>query len=664
MFFARPSGQGKGPCDSVSAMDEVLTQQRRSARAEAGTGARVWVAMGALLLVCLVAMAIWRTSERQALAGLAQQGQADLSLASDRITAQLKRYQELAVLMADHPVLSALTEGGAQQEGSGRVEAQQQGAQEKARAAARALLTAAADKTAALDIAFADTSGQILARATRGREAGELDLRRAGYFTRAMQGALGTGHGVYGRGALDMPDLLGGDNARAGASEPRPQRAYFYAAPQFSKSGSVVGALIVVVNIDMMEWDWIGGNPAVYFLDEAGEVFISNRRELLFSRADAARVLIPPDGAPALGAPARRWQSGAYDLLRLDWGPYLPTRAMALMRDLPVIGMRGVALIDVGPARRIAGLQTGVFLALCVAFAAMMVPILARRRVLARANAQLERRVARRTRELSNSNAALRREVAERVAAEAALKQAQAELVQAEKLSALGQMSAGISHELNQPLMAIQQFADNGALFLKKGKADVAGENLGRISSLAARAARIIKNLRAFARNESELMGKVNLVQVIDTAVEMTEARRERDGIICDWEGGVPVYVWGGEVRLVQVFVNLITNAADAMSGQGGGRIRITLEEGRRLSVILRDTGPGIKDSEKIFEPFYSTKAVAAGAAGEDGMGLGLSISYGLVQSFGGVIRGANAPDGGAVFTVELERWNEAKATA
>ena len=89
--------------------------------------------------------------------------------------------------------------------------------------------------------------------------------------------------------------------------------------------------------------------------------------------------------------------------------------------------------------------------------------------------------------------------------------------MQAGKLSALGQMSAGISHELNQPLMAIQQFAENGAAFLERGKPEVARENLGRISALAARAARIIKNLRAFARNESEPMGRVDLVQVIDT---------------------------------------------------------------------------------------------------------------------------------------------------
>ena len=102
--------------------------------------------------------------------------------------------------------------------------------------------------------------------------------------------------------------------------------------------------------------------------------------------------------------------------------------------------------------------------------------------------------------------------------------------------------------------------------------------------------------------------------------------------------------------------INLVNNAADAMAGQAERRIRIRIEDGAKLAVSVRDTGPGIADPEKIFEPFYSTKEVGGG------MGLGLSISYGMVQSFGGNIRGANAPGGGAVFTLELERWPEERA--
>ena len=143
-----------------------------------------------------------------------------------------------------------------------------------------------------------------------------------------------------------------------------------------------------------------------------------------------------------------------------------------------------------------------------------------------------------------------------------------------------------------------------------------------------------------------------------NTAVELTEARLRADAVTLDWQPpDAPVLAWGGEVRLVQVFVNLINNAADAMSGHPDKHISITFATGDRLSVSVRDTGPGIKDPERIFEPFYTTKAVGT----SEGMGLGLSISYGLVQSFGGEIKGANTPDG-AEFTVELDHYREEQA--
>ena len=108
----------------------------------------------------------------------------------------------------------------------------------------------------------------------------------------------------------------------------------------------------------------------------------------------------------------------------------------------------------------------------------------------------------------------------------------------------------------------------------------------------------------------------------------------------------------------MQVFVNLINNAADAMDGQSAKTISISVTSEPVVAVTLSDNGPGIEEPEKIFDPFYTTKAVS----NSEGMGLGLSISYGLVQSFGGNIQGANGPDGGAQFRVELERWSEERA--
>ena len=572
------------------------------------------VILGFALTVAAVTAGVWSYGYRQALDQLAQQAEADLALASDRLSTQLQIFQEQAVLIAEHPALEGIESDPARQE------------------AAQALLLEVADKTGALDVAYADRAGRVVAAA---QMVAGPDLSADPAFRRAMQGALGTGHGV-------LPGLG--------------RRAYVHAAPAFSADGAVRGALIVTSDVEDVEQTWRGSLPAVLFTDARGEVFISNRSELLFwKRAPDGAGLIPVSGELL---PFDSRLVGGHEIWELGWGPYLPEQGLHLEVDLPVIGMTGEIIVDVAPARRIATLQAATLAAVFLAFGALLFLTTERRRALALANAELEGRVEVRTRELSAANAQLRREVAERLEAEAALKRAQADLVQAGKLSALGQMSAGISHELNQPLMAIQQFADNGAAFMDRGKTEKAGENLGRISEMAARMARIIRNLRAFARNESEPMGRVDLGRVIEASVELIEARLRGEGVELDWQAPeAPVLAWGGDVRLGQVFVNLINNAIDAMEGCADKRITIRLQPGERLVVTVADTGPGIADPEKIFEPFYSTRAVGS----SEGMGLGLSISYGLVQSFGGNIRGANAPGGGAVFTVELENWTEEK---
>lgn len=566
-----------------------------------------------MVLILALGLGVGRYSYGQALSRLALRGESDLSLAADRLSAQLQRYQELAVLMADHPDLQALDHPDQ-------------------RAKARQLLLEVADKTAALDIDYADAQGRVLVSA-HGTPGASVARQRP--FRRAMQGALGAGHTVIG--------------------SPR-QRRYSYAAPAFHADGKVRGALIVTLDIADIEQYWPGNTPPVFFTDRDGVVLVSNRSELLFWRKpESGEGLVSVQGP----VPFSSRMVGEHEIWQMQWGPYIPPSALHITRELPVIGLTGEMLIDARPALRLAGLQGGVVAAVFLAFGAMLFLATERRRTLAEANAVLETRVAKRTADLSETNTQLRREVAERQDAEAALKRAQADLVQAGKLSALGQMSAGISHELNQPLMAIRSFAENGAQYLDRGRIETAGENLSRIAQLSARMARIIQNLRAFVRNESEPMSKVDLVQVIKTAVELTEARLKVDEVQLEWQADAdPVYVWGGEVRLAQVFVNLINNAADAMMDQEDRRIRIEIREGgAKLAVHVRDIGPGITEPDKVFDPFYSTKTVGSG----DGMGLGLSISYGLVQSFGGKIRGENA-DRGARFVVELDRWSEEHA--
>ncbi|MBY5932895.1 sensor histidine kinase [Tateyamaria omphalii] len=569
---------------------------------------RISVVLGFIALVAAAAAGVWRYGYFQALDQLARQGQSDLALASDRLTGQLQRYRELAVLVADHPRVAAALAG-------------------EDITQAEALFLDIADKTAAQDIRLTDAGGLILAAArpdVPGLDIGPL-------VQRAAQGALGWGNGRTAQGI----------------------RVFAYAAPVFDNRSDVVGTVVVTADLAGIEWDWVGSNPAVFFTDARDRVFITNRSEIVYwQRSETGAGLKPTDG-PAL--PFDSYELGRHEVWQLGWGPYLPQNALHLVRPLPVIGMTGEALVDVAPARRLATLQAAAVAGLCLAFGALLFLATERRRTLAEANAQLEARVTERTAELSDTNASLRREAEEREQAQAALARAQADLVQAGKLSALGQMSAGLSHELNQPLMAIQTYADNAQAFLDRDKPDRAGDNLKRIADMARRMGRIIKNLRAFSRQESEPAVRVDLAQVVRDAVELTRPRiRNEDVTLHLSTPDTPVWVSGGEVRLGQVFVNLISNAVDAMAGQDRRALTITVID---TSVIIADTGPGIETPDRVFDPFYSTKEVGA----SEGMGLGLSISYGIIQGFGGEIHGQNSAEG-AVFTVDLQPWTQEAA--
>ena len=555
---------------------------------------------------------VWWIGLGQALDQLERRGQSDLALASDRLIKQLSRYRELIVVVAGDPQLRDPT---------------------VSEAALQELLLRPADLSGALDLVLIDADRQPVASASGVRPGTWLD---EGFIDRAFTGAMGNFHAI---------------------SETFNTRAFYFAAPVFSPEGPVTGALVAIVDMDALEAEGRGQSPVVFFTDTLGVTFSSNRSEfVLMQRGDRFRDMTaryePGDLRPFVPYEVATVQT--YPIWRIDAGPYVPDRALHLSRELLVLDLTAEALIDARPAYVVAGLQASVTGALLAFFGAILFLTAERRHALSRANAALETRVADRTRALSVSNEALRGEIVERREAEAALKRAQEELVQVGKLSALGQMSAGISHELNQPLMAIRSFAENGSKFLERGDTEQVERNLGKIADLAGRMARIIKNLKAFARQESEPAGKVDLVAVVDAAVELTEPAIQREGIDLRFERpSVPVWVEGGEVRLGQVVVNLITNAVDAMADSVEKRIRVTVSADPEPLIRVEDSGPGIADPDRIFEPFYTTKSVGQG----EGTGLGLSISYGLVQSFGGNISGENAAEGGAIFTVHLKPW-------
>lgn len=277
---------------------------------------------------------------------------------------------------------------------------------------------------------------------------------------------------------------------------------------------------------------------------------------------------------------------------------------------------------------------------------------LAAREALQQAHDELERKVEERTADLSAANARLQEEVMERTRAERTLRSAQDELVQAGKLAVIGQLSAGVAHELNQPLAALRTLSGNARKFLERGDQETAGSNLERIGELVDRMGRLTGQLKSFARKSTGQPQAVPLRRAVENALFLLEQRLKKAGVVaCIDLPQEEVEAWCDPNRLEQVLVNLAGNALDAMEGRPEPALDIRARrQGQRIIVQVRDKGPGLDEEARahLFEPFFTTKEAGSG------LGLGLAISAGIVADSNGTLTGDNHPDGGAVFTLDL----------
>ncbi|MEM1300311.1 MAG: ATP-binding protein [Pseudomonadota bacterium] len=544
-----------------------------------------------LLTVAIAGGLVWTASYRAALDRLAETGQFRVEQTAERLVSQLERYKVLVNVLAQNPkVIRALRSG----EDAGAIGSYLRDH----------VLAYGAER-----IELVDRFGTVIASSDEGQS--QVTRRGDRLVRAAMEGRLGLEHVLEAR------------------------------TRQFRLSRGVIrgvappaGAVIVTTDIAALEFEWSFVPEAVGFFDPAGIVYVANRPSLLLSQDRSLGADARFDAFPA----HIRTEVGPHELWTFEPGAELPPAAIVVSRSVPQIDMLARGFIDVGPARSVAwqqALLTGALIGL-LGLASVIVALWRRRLadrldVEAAANARLEARVEQRTAELRAT---------------------QQQLVQASKMTALGQLSAGISHELNQPLAAILNFASNAERFLDRAQPKEASENLRHISGQVTRITRIVRNLRGFARAEEEPLEPVDLVAAIDTALALVAtAIAEHQIQVKRPQPSDPVMVMGGEIRLQQVIVNLLTNAIDAMAGRNHREIVIDLHRGARDAVLtVRDTGPGISDPSRVFEPFYTTKQLGA----SKGLGLGLSISYGIVGSFGGEIAAANAPSGGAEFSIRL----------
>lgn len=476
-------------------------------------------------------------------------------------------------------------------------------------------------------------------------------------------------------------DALKGDTGRYFALGTTSNEPGYYLSYPVRDRSEILGVIVVKIGLHRLELAWAASESQVLVTDRHGIAFISSHAQWRF------KSLFPLDASVAKAIRESR-QYGDSDLSPLPIVQRVPaghhgeilTLSDTLNKTLrffvqsvafPETGWRIHLLSDIRAIDRI------VYGALVAAAFSLMVFIffaytLFQRRLrlwervhyqrkartaLQMAYDQLEKRIEARTADLRVSNQALHREIEERRKTESTLRSTQAEVLHASRLAALGQMSAGITHELNQPLTAIRTYADNAQVLLTRERHDDVSENLRQISDLTARMAAITADLKTFARKPPDEISAVDLRPPLRGALSLLTKVSPTGAL--DLMDRVPEdlpKVIGEELRLEQVFLNLFRNALDALE---------TLPEGapRRLEVYpeitddqvmihVRDSGPGLseEDLERVFDPFYTTKAAGKG------LGLGLSISDRIINDFGGSLRAANHPAGGALFTVALQR--------
>lgn len=235
----------------------------------------------------------------------------------------------------------------------------------------------------------------------------------------------------------------------------------------------------------------------------------------------------------------------------------------------------------------------------------------------------------------------------------------QEERVQAGKLAALGQLSAGIAHEINQPLSAIGHYAHNGLRLLHAGRLQETEKNLNQISNLTKRATTIIKRLKSLARTQQDNLVIVDLQHVVDNVLLMLEGDEVRKlttiDVIFHTQNN---QVFADPVQLEQVVLNLVTNALDAIATQPKKLIRIECQRNNdRLEIYVRDNGAGVSKElrENIFEPFFTTKRRG------QSLGLGLSISFNIINNFGGKLTVDDDSGSGASFCIQLPEYRRRK---
>lgn len=403
-------------------------------------------------------------------------------------------------------------------------------------------------------------------------------------------------------------------------------------------TSGVLGVIIVEADLRQFEQAWAGISDAVLVTDSEGTIILATENKWRgLSEADALRRQTPE------GAIERAIRATA------DWTALPPDAYVlgeAVMRVESRLPFRGWRIVSFTTFESIRERVNSVLALEIMGFALLLALLfygLSRRTALRLVLFQRE------SAELRALNQRLQREIAERERVQENLAVAEQSLAQSSKLAALGEMSAAVSHELNQPLAAMKTYLAGARLLLKRNRPEEALSSFGRIDDLIERMGAITRQLKSYARKGGDEFAPVDMRDALASSLAMMEPQlRQRHVKITRILPDRPVWVMGDRLRIEQVMINLLRNALDATKSVDDPEVEIILAAGETATLTVRDNGDGIDDLESLFEPFYTTKQPG------DGVGLGLAISSGIVSDLGGRLTARNGQTGGAVFEMQL----------
>ena len=446
-------------------------------------------------------------------------------------------------------------------------------------------------------------------------------------------------------------------------------RPGLYISRRVGAAGSVLGVVVVKMEFDQLEADWSETGRPAYVTDERGVVLITSLPSWRFmtttpfshEEAAAIRKSLQFGAAPLSPLPISHPETVGPDatIVRAVLPGSSAAEYLRLTTPIPSTPWQLGYLIPTDQAiassvREMRFLTLTVLLPI-LAFAAFLL----RRRDVAVmqiavsriAREELERRVLERTEDLSLARDRMEAEIADHRATEAKLQGVQQDLVQANRLAILGQVAAGVAHEINQPVATIRAYAENAHIFLDRQQTEPVKENLSAIAALTERIGTITEELKAFARKGRTAPEPVDLRSVIEGTVILLRSRfaGRLDALKIELPP-MGLSVIGTRIRLEQVLINLFQNALEALEGRKQAKVEVSVREtSEEVEIVVSDNGPGIPAAilDQLFTPFNTSK--------EKGLGLGLVISKDIVVDYGGRID-VESNGSGTRFTIHLRK--------